>query len=662
MLDVVLDSLRCAMGHSLVGPWQDGGPSRPPAVTCSFGPHRAQASAVEAAAAGIRRTTREEQHVHVSSTPIVVPVPREGNLAGLVTRNAERHPDRVVLQRRDEDGVWQDVTSAQWRDQVWALARGFIDAGVQPGDRVAILCATRYEWALVDFALWTAGALGVPVYETSSAEQVLWILEDSGATAVVVETPEHAARVERLRDQLPSLGQVWTIDDGALDALVESGRTVDAETVARRAALAGPDDLATIIYTSGTTGRPKGAELTHANFMTLSDNTRHFLPEIVDGGSTLMFLPLAHVFARLITVMVVDYGVRVGFSPSIKTLLPDLASFRPTFLLVVPRVLEKIYVGAEHRAQEAGTHKVFHAAARIAITYSRALDAGRVPVTLRAQHALYDRLVYRQLRAAMGGDVRYAVSGGAPLGGRLSHFFRGIGVTVLEGYGLTETTAPVAVNPVQRHVIGTVGLPMPGVSVTLADDGEVLTRGPHVFRGYHHNPAATREVLVDGWFRTGDLGSLDESGHLRITGRKKELIVTAGGKNVSPAVLEDRLTANPIVSHAVVVGDQRPFVAALVTLDAEMWRAWAPRHGLADVPFEEAAGHPRVRKELDAAVEHANEAVSRAESVRTVRVLPGDFTEANGYLTPSLKVKRHLVLRDFADEVDAIYGGPVGRD
>jgi len=600
--------------------------------------------------------------VDATSTPIIVPAPTEGNLAGLVTRNAARHPDRVVFGRRVGD-AWQDVTSAQWRDEVWALAKGFVAAGVEPGERVGILSSTRYEWTLTDFALWTAGAVGVPVYETSSAEQIAWILEDSGASAVVVEKPEHAASVASVRDRLPGLRHVWTIDDGGLDELVAAGHEVADEVVEERANLAGPSDLATIIYTSGTTGRPKGAELTHSNFMALSDNTRHYLPEVVtDDASTIMFLPLAHVFGRLIQVLVVDYGLRMGHTASIKNLMADLASFRPTFLLVVPRVLEKVYVGAESKAEAGGTHKIFHAAARVAIAHSRATDQGRVPVALRLQHALYDRLVYGKLRDAMGGRVRYVVSGGAPLGPRLAHFFRGIGVTVLEGYGLTETTAPMSVNDVPGLKIGTVGRPMPGVECRVAEDGELLTRGVNVFRGYHGNPEATAEAFVDGWFRTGDLGSVDDTGHVRITGRKKEIIVTAGGKNVVPGVLEDRLRSNPVVSQCVVVGEKRPFVGALVTLDEEMWPGWAARHGLGEVDFADAPAHPRVRKEIEAAVAHANEAVSRAESIREFAVLDQDFTEANGYLTPSLKVKRHLVLRDFAPTIDAMYGGPVSDE
>ncbi|MCH8612662.1 AMP-dependent synthetase/ligase [Arsenicicoccus dermatophilus] len=595
-----------------------------------------------------------------TSTPIIVPPPTEGNLAGLVTRNAARHPDRVVFGRR-VDGVWRDVTSAGWRDEVWALARGFVASGVEPGDRVAIFAATRYEWTLTDFALWTAGAVGVPIYESSSPEQVAWILEDSDAVGVVLEGPDHAARVAAVRDRVPRLAQVWSIEGGDLDRLVEAGREVPEDAVRERASLAGPDDLATIIYTSGTTGRPKGVELTHANFMCLSDNTRHYLPEVVADASTLMFLPLAHVFARMIQVLVVDYGLRFGHSPSIKNLLPDLAEFRPTFLLVVPRVLEKIYVGAEQKAEAGRTNKIFHAAARVAITYSRALDEGRVPLRLRAEHALYDRLVYSKLRDAMGGRVQYAVSGGAPLGSRLAHFFRGLGVTVLEGYGLTETTAPMAVNAVSDLKIGTVGHPMPGVEVRVGEDGELQTRGINVFRAYHNNDAATADAFVDGWFRTGDLGSIDDTGHIRITGRKKEIIVTAGGKNVAPAVLEDRLRSNPIVSQCVVVGDQRPFIGALVTLDPEMWPSWAQRHGLEGVSLEEARTHPRVLKEIDAAMAHANEAVSRAESIRKVAILEDDFTEANGYLTPSLKVKRHLVVKDFAAQIDDLYGGSGAR-
>jgi long-chain acyl-CoA synthetase len=519
------------------------------------------------------------------------------------------------------------------------------------------MCRTRYEWTLVDFAGWTAGAVVVPVYETSSAEQVQWILSDSGARVAIVETAAHASVVDQVRADLPDLADVLVIDDGALDALRQRGRDVsDADLDARRDAL-DRTSVATIIYTSGTTGRPKGCELTHGNFLDLAENAIDKLGQVVltDNASTLLFLPLAHVFARFIEVLCVAGKARMGHSSDIKTLLDDFAGFQPTFVLAVPRVFEKIYNSAEAKASAEGKGKIFLRAATVAIAYSEALDAGGPSLALRLQHAVFDKLVYGKLRAAMGGQVRYAVSGGAPLGTRLGHFYRGIGVLILEGYGLTETTAPVAVNTPDKVKIGTVGYPLPGCGIRIAEDGEVLLKGVGVFTSYHNNPQATQEAIVDGWFHTGDIGELDDDGYLRITGRKKEILVTAGGKNVAPAVLEDRLRAHPLVSQCIVVGDQKPFVGVLITLDEEMWPLWAKTHGLDDVAIDDARRHPKVLEALQAAVDRANQAVSRAESIRKFAVLPGDFTESNGYLTPSLKLKRAVVMKDFAEEVDRLY-------
>lgn len=593
-------------------------------------------------------------------TPLLAAIPTTGNLAAIPPRNATRHPDRVAFEKR-VDGEWRPITSAEFAASVRAVAKGLVAAGIRPGDRVALMSRTRYEWTVFDFAIWTAGAVVVPIYETSSADQVEWIVRDSGARAVVVEDAHHLATVERVREREGvAVEAVWVIDHGAVASLTEAGRDIADADLDAVSALAGPDDVATIIYTSGTTGRPKGCELTHSNFMALSVNTLAALEAVVvDGSATILFLPLAHVFARLIQVLVVDRGVRLGHSPDVKNLLDDLATFQPTFLLAVPRVLEKIYNGAEAKAVAGGTGKVFHAAARVAIAHSRATEQGSAGLRLRLEHALYDRLVYGRLREAMGGKVEYVVSGGAPLGTRLGHFFRGIGCTVLEGYGLTETTAPVAVNLPDRIKIGTVGPPLPGIAVRTADDGELLFKGINIFRGYHENPQATAEALEDGWFHTGDIGTVDEDGFITITGRKKELIVTAGGKNVAPAVLEDRLRAHALVSQCVVVGDHRPFIGALISLDEEMWPTWAKNHGLEGVSFEQARSHERVLAELQTAVDFANEAVSRAESVRKFAVLDTDFTEANGYLTPSLKVRRFAVLKDFAGQIDELYGGPV---
>ncbi len=590
------------------------------------------------------------------TVPLLVPLAATGNLSSMVVRQAQERAHRVVFSRRTQ-GRWQDVTAAEFRAEVEAVARGLIAAGIAPGDRVALMSRTRYEWTLVDFAIWTAGAVTVPVYETSSADQVQWILADSGAVAVVVETPAHARTVASVRGQTPALVDVWQIDSAGLDDLVAAGAEVDDELLTTRRTSAGPHDLATIIYTSGTTGRPKGCELTHQNFMALTDNTVARLGEVVsaDDASTLLFLPLAHIFARFIQVLSFSAGARVGHSSDVKNLLADLADFTPTYLLSVPRVFEKIYNSSEQKAEAEGKGKIFHLAAETAVAYSKALDAGTVSVSMRLRHAAFDRLVYARIRAAMGGRIRDNVSGGAPLGERLGHFYRGAGISVLEGYGLTETTAPSTVNTPELVKIGTVGLPLPGVSIKVADDGEVLVKGPHVLRGYWRNDEATAEAFVDGWFRTGDLGTLDGDGYLRITGRKKEILVTAGGKNVAPAVLEDRLRAHPLVSQTVVVGDGRPYIGALVTLDADMLPTWLKSNGLAQMGVDEAAGDETVLAEIQRAVDDANTSVSRAESIRRFRLLAVDFTEDSGHLTPSMKLKRSVVMRDFAHEVDELY-------
>jgi len=596
------------------------------------------------------------------SVPALVPEPTTGNLSDLVVRHAERTPHRVLFARQVQ-GRWQDVTAAEFAQDVEQVARGLVAAGVEPGDRVALMSKTRYEWTLVDFAIWTVGAVTVPIYETSSAEQVAWILADSGAVACVVETPEHAQAVSSVRGELSQLRDVWQIDAGGLDDVVAAGAEVGPAVLEERRRRTGPEDLATLIYTSGTTGRPKGCELTHKNFMALSDNAVARLNEVVstDGASTLLFLPLAHVFARLVQVLAVTAGARLGHSSNLRHLAEDLSTFQPTFLLAVPRVFEKIYNSAEAKAEAEGKGRIFSAAADTAIAWSRALDAGSVSLGLRVRHVVFDRLVYRKVRAAMGGRMQYCVSGGAPLGERLGHFFRGAGIIVLEGYGLTETTAPSTVNTPDKIKIGTVGPPLPGVSVRISDAGEVHIKGPHVLRGYWKNPQATAEALTDGWFHTGDLGALDDDGFLRITGRTKEILVTAGGKNVAPAVLEDRIRAHPLVSQCIVVGDQKPYISALVTLDEDMLPTWLSSHGQPPMSVEQAAQDEGVRGEVQRAVDDANRAVSKAESVRRFRILPIDFTEDDGYLTPSLKIKRSVVLKDFADDVDALYGQAVQR-
>ncbi len=597
-----------------------------------------------------------------ASRPPLVDADPAHHLARLVVVNAEEQPDAVSFRRPDGAGGWTDVTAAQFRREVEDVAAGLVAAGVAVGDRVGLMSRTRYEWTLVDFAIWTAGAVTVPVYETSSREQVAWVLQDSGARVVVAETAAHAGLVSRARaegDGAPT----WTLDDGGLDALRALGADVDrAELDRRRASLRGSSP-ATLIYTSGTTGRPRGCVLTHEGFLLLAENAVALMPGVLRGqdASTLLFLPLAHVLGRFVQVLAVAARTPMGHTPDPKQLADDLVSFRPTYVLSVPRVFEKIYNGAEAKADAAGRGDLFRRAAGVAERWSRAEQSGGAGLLLRAQHALFDRLVFRRIRAATGGRLEYAVSGGAPLGERLGHFFRGVGITVLEGYGLTESTAPTTVCTPDALRIGTVGRPLPGTSVRVADDGEIQLRGAHVTAGYWHDDAATAAATVDGWFRTGDLGPLDDDGYLRITGRSKEILVTAAGKNVAPAVLEDRLRAHPLVGQCMVVGDGRPFVGALVTLDPDMLPIWLSNHGLPAVGPAEASALPEVVAEVQRAVDAANEAVSRAESVRRFVVLPTDLTEETGHLTPSLKLKRQAVLRDHADRVEEIYAAAPPR-
>jgi long-chain acyl-CoA synthetase len=593
-----------------------------------------------------------------SSTPLIDAIDRSKNLNDLLLERVAARPEKVLVERRTApDGPWEPVTARDFDAQIVAVAKGLVARGVEPGDRVAIMSRTRYEWSLLDWAIWAAGAVPVPVYETSSAEQVAWIGSDADVSVAIVEHDEHAGLVAEVRDRLPALREVLVIDDGAIDTLVAAGSGVGDDEIARRRSLAVLDDLATIIYTSGTTGRPKGAELTHGNFYALTVNAVSKLSVVVSGENarTLLFMPLAHVFARFVHVLTVAAGATLGHTDT-KNLLADLATFRPTFVLSVPRVFEKVYNGAEQKAAAGGKRGIFQRAAKTAIVYSRALDApGGPSLWLKLQHKVADVLVLHKLREALGGQAEWAISGGAPLGERLGHFFRGVGLNVLEGYGLTETTAPATVNLPGATKIGTVGPALPGTSLRVAADGEIEVKGICVFRGYHDNAAATDEAMHDGWFRTGDLGSLDDDGYLRITGRKKEIIVTAGGKNVAPAVLEDRLRGHPLVSQVVVVGDQRPFIGALITLDPEGVPGWLKAHGKPEMSIEDAAKDPDVLASLDKAVARTNQAVSRAESIRKYRILDRDLTIADGYLTPKLSVRRAEVLKDFAHEVDALY-------
>jgi long-chain acyl-CoA synthetase len=591
------------------------------------------------------------------SSPIAVAEPATGNLTDMLWTNERDFPASVVFSRRGPDG-WTDVTSRQFADEVRGLAAGLVASGLQVGDRVALMSRTRYEWALADYAIWTAGGVTVPIYETSSAEQVEWILGDSGAVGVVVETDAHAETVASVSGRLSELRHTWVIETGDLDKLVEQGKGVERATLDERHGALTPGTLATIIYTSGTTGRPKGCELTHGNFLfDIASSTEGLHEFYNESGSTLLFLPLAHVFGRIIQLGSTANRVRVGHTSDVKALLPDLAAFRPTFLLSVPRVFEKVYNASKQKAHAEGHGKIFDFAEQVAIAYSEALDKGGPGPLLKAKHAVADRLVYGKLRAALGGNVKYCVSGGAPLGARLGHFFRGIGVTILEGYGLTETSAGSTLNLPGQMKVGTVGRAIPGTAVRIAEDGEILLKGGQIFTGYYKNPKATKEALdADGWFHSGDLGDIDADGYLTITGRKKEIIVTAGGKNVAPAVLEDRLRAHPLVSQCIVVGDNKPFIGCLVTIDPEAFPAWKAAHGKpATATVGDLADDPDLRAAIQAGVDEANKAVSKAEAIKSFRILPEDFTEETGHMTPSLKLKRSVVLHDFAREVEALY-------
>ncbi|MCC9742022.1 long-chain fatty acid--CoA ligase [Streptomyces sp. MNU89] len=592
------------------------------------------------------------------SLPALYEVPADGNLTDLIRRNAALHPEVAVLARK-RDGRWEDVTAKDFLAEVRETAKGLIAAGVRPGDRVALMSRTRYEWTLLDFAIWSAGAVSVPVYETSSPEQIAWILSDSGAVACLVETDAHAGAVNSVRDRLPELLHVWQIERDAAGQLRDQGAGITDAEADERAALADADSPATIVYTSGTTGRPKGCVLTHRNFFAEAGNVVERLRPLFRTGecSVLLFLPVAHVFGRLVEIAAVLAPIRLGHCADIKNLTDELASFRPTMVLGVPRVFEKVYNSARAKAQADGKGGIFDKAADAAIAYSRALDTPSGPsLGVRIKHKAFDKLVYGKLRSVLGGRARHAISGGAPLGERLGHFYRGIGFTVLEGYGLTESCAATAFNPWDRQKIGTVGQPLPGSVVRIADDGEVLLHGEHVFTGYWNNEAATREALSDGWFHTGDIGTLDEDGYLAITGRKKEIIVTAGGKNVAPAVIEDRIRAHALVGECMVVGDGRPFVGALITLDEDFLPRWLEDHGR---PAGTTAATLRDDAELLAdvqkAVDDGNAAVSKAESVRRFRILPAQFTEESGHVTPSMKLKRAVVAKDFAHEIEALY-------
>jgi long-chain acyl-CoA synthetase len=593
------------------------------------------------------------------AVPPLATVPDSGGLADVVFPHADEAPIAVSF-RRKTGGAWRDVTAAQFASEVVEVAKGLIASGVNPGDRVAILSANCYEWTLFDFAIWAAGAASVPIYVTSSAEQIEWIMSDSGAVAVVAENAALAQRVEGVREKLPALAHVWRIDDKAVETLVEAGKDLSDTAVKERREAVKVDDLATLIYTSGTTGKPKGVALTHRNLFASCNNAVEYLAALFKGDglestSTLLFLPLAHVFGRMVEVGAVIARATLGHWADVKTLTDNLAAFKPTFILSVPYVLEKVYNGARQKAHAGGKGKIFDAAAATAIAYSEA--DGKAGLGLKIKHAVFDKLVYSKLRAALGGQVKYAISGGAALGLRLTHFFRGVSITVFEGYGLTESTAASFVNSPFGAKPGTVGRPLPGTAVRITEDGEIQLRGDGVFTQYWQNEAATREAIDDdGWFATGDLGELDDDGFLKITGRKKEILVTSGGKNVAPSVIEDRIAAHPLVGQALVVGDGQKYIAALITIDQEYFGYWKTTAGKDEkATVGDLIDDPDLNAEIQKAVDEGNLAVSKAESVRKFRILDTEFNPENGYLTPSLKLKRNIIMKDFAGEVDALY-------
>ncbi len=590
------------------------------------------------------------------SVPAIVPAASAGNLTNLVSERAWFEPERIMLSRPLGDG-WQSVTAKEFEAEVKATAKGLIASGVNIGDRVAIMSRTRYEWTILDFAVWYAGGCVVPIYDTSSAEQIDWILNDSGSVAIIVETPALRDLVKTV--QPAHTKKMWTMTENVLATLAYDGSSISDEEIEKRRNALLPETLATLIYTSGTTGKPKGVQLTHANFLSECGNVVQAASELFlkPGGSTLLFLPVAHVFGRMVQIGSVAAGLHLAHCSDPVGRLPlDLASFKPTFVLAVPRIFEKVYNGAEAKAEAAGKGKIFRKAAEIAIEYSKGIESGKISPMLKFKHGLFDKLVFSKIRHGLGGRVEAAISGGAPLGERLGHFYRGAGITILEGYGLTETTAGATLNLSKRIKVGSVGLPIPGTTIKIAEDGEVLIQGPIVMQGYWKNDAANAEVFSgDRWFHSGDLGKLDDEGFLYIVGRKKELIVTAGGKNVAPAVLEDRLRAHPLISQCMVVGDNQPFIASLITIDQDALKTWVTANKKEGASLADLTNDPALISVIQSAVDEANKAVSRAESIRKFTILPTDFTIAGGQLTAKLSLKRHVIGKEFAAEIAALF-------
>ncbi|WP_433913742.1 AMP-dependent synthetase/ligase [Brevibacterium litoralis] len=596
-----------------------------------------------------------------SATPVTGFEPDSGSTTtDVLLRRLEANPEHVAFLRPDGEGddrTWEPVTMARFVADVRALAKGIIAAGIEPGERVGIFGKTSYEWTLSDYAIWFAGAVTVPFYDSSSVDQLTWMITDAEVRRGFVESEEHAERVRRATEGQESNSWVWGSE--GLEAMIAAGESVSDEELEARRAGVDPASPATLIYTSGTTGKPKGCTLSHNNFILTGQAAEHQISGVMgEHARCLLFLPLAHVFARFIQVLSINSGTTLALEGDLKKLVPSLGQVQPTYLLGVPRVFEKVFNAALANAEAGGKEKIFRKAEAVAVAYSRAQDEGKVPLGLKLQYALFDKLVYGKLRDVMGGRAKHAVSGGGPLGEHLGHFFKGIGLTVLEGYGLTETTAPITVNIPDKVKIGTVGAPLPGCAVAIAPDGEVLVKGVAVFDGYWRNEEATAGTFADDWFATGDIGELDEDGYLRITGRKKELIVTSGGKNVAPAPLEDALRRHPIIGQPVVIGENRKFISALIFLDSEMLPTWLANHHLPEMSLEQAASDPKVHAAIEKAVERVNATVSKAEGIKSFRVMDVELSEDNGYLSAKQSVKRHLVNADFAEAIEEIYSAP----
>ncbi|MGY0501320.1 AMP-dependent synthetase/ligase [Nocardia sp. FBN12] len=591
--------------------------------------------------------------------PASYTIPDDANNSDNVFRFAQETPNTVLFNVPNGSGGWNDVTAAQFEKAVLGVAKGLIAAGIELGDRVAIMAATRYEWTLLDFAIWAAGGVTVAIYDSSAAEQAKWILQDSETKLLVVENDKHRATIDEIEaGSLPALAETIQIDKGAIDELTKRGADLGDEAVHERRKQVGAASPATLIYTSGTTGKPKGVQLTHANLWAESRSGGIELSAFVKPGQkTLLFLPLAHVFARAVALIAFDSKVIIRHSSDWTTLVEQFGDFKPDFILSVPRVFEKVFNSAKQKAHDGGKGKIFDAAAETAIAYSTALETpGGPDLLLKVKHFVFDKLVFSKLRAALGGQCLAAVSGGGPLGARLGHFFRGAGVTIYEGYGLTETTAAFSVNTAQHIRVGSVGRPIQGHAAKIAEDGELLLKGSVVFDGYWGNAEATGESFEDGWFKTGDLGAIDADGFITITGRKKEILVTAGGKNVSPAILEDSLRAHPLISQVMVVGDGQPFIGALITLDPEALPGWKDRNGVAaDTAIETLIENPALVAEVQAAIDETNKKVSKAEAIKKIRILPVDWTQETGELTPKMSLKRAVVMKQYAGEVDKIY-------